>query len=42
MSDLGLRAYASQEEEYMPKPYSPKTEAVIYNYYSSYIKNIDK
>jgi len=42
MSDLGLRAYASQEEEYMPKPYSPKTEAVIYDYYSSYIKNIDK
>jgi hypothetical protein len=31
MSDLGLRAYASQEEEYMSKPYSPKTEAVIYN-----------
>jgi len=42
MSDLGLRAYASQEEEYMPKSYSPKTEAVIYDYYSSYIKNIDK
>lgn len=29
MSDLGLRAFASQNEEFMAKPYSPKTEAVI-------------
>jgi ATP-dependent Zn protease len=29
MSDLGLRAFSSQDEEFMAKPYSPKTEAVI-------------
>jgi len=28
MSDLGLRAYPSQNDEMMAKPYSPKTEAV--------------
>lgn len=29
MSDLGLRAFSNQDEEYMAKPFSPDTEAVI-------------
>ena len=28
MSDLGLRAYGNNDEEYMAKPYSPQTESV--------------
>lgn len=28
MSDLGLRAYGGQDEEYMAKPFSPTTETV--------------
>jgi hypothetical protein len=28
MSDLGLRAYGNNDEEFMSKPYSPQTEAV--------------
>lgn len=28
MSDLGLRAYGGNDDEYMAKPYSPQTESV--------------
>ncbi len=30
MSDLGLRAYGNNDEEFMSKPYSPQTESVNY------------
>jgi len=32
MSDLGLRAYGNNDEEYMAKPYSPQTESVKFFY----------
>jgi len=33
MSDLGLRAFSNQDEEFMAKPFSPQTEAVNNQFY---------